>query len=66
MTTLKELINTMFSRNEAKPSEIYVISNAEKADSGWSFGQCQWDLSHYRLRISSINYFQEGHDEKWF
>ena len=45
MTTLKELINTMFSRNEAKPSEIYVISHAQKAKSGWSFGQAQWDLS---------------------
>lgn len=45
MTTLKELIKAMFSKNEAKLNEIYVISNAEKAESGWSFGQAQWDLS---------------------
>ena len=45
MYSLKELIYAMFLKNEAKPSEIYVISNAEKADSGLSFGQAQWDLS---------------------
>jgi Ca2+-binding RTX toxin-like protein len=50
MSTNNTLVNTvivreMLIKNEVGTSSPYVISHAQKGRSGYSFGQCQWDLS---------------------
>ena len=40
------VVKQMLTKNEVGNTSPYVISDAKKGNSGYSFGQCQWDLSH--------------------